>query len=90
MDSTEAQLRFGSSLSDTTDPSHPVHPMNAPFVRTQPRERAGAPPGVVAGGGVTSRDEQRLLQTVETGRRAIPSGLARTRLGIGESRTLCV
>lgn len=27
MDSTEAQLRFGSALSATTDPSHPGHPL---------------------------------------------------------------
>ena len=82
MDSTEAQLRFGSALSDVTDPAHPGHPMHAPFTRTQPRER-GAPTGGVAGG-VTSREEQRLLQTVETGRRTCPGGLARTRLGTGE------
>ena len=28
MDSTEAQLRFGSALSETTDPNHPSHPLH--------------------------------------------------------------
>lgn len=38
LDSTEAQLRFGSSLSEATDPSHPTHPMHATYLRSQ-RER---------------------------------------------------
>lgn len=38
MDSTEAQLRFGSALSETTDQSHPGHPLHSAYVRTQ-RER---------------------------------------------------
>ena len=28
MDATEAQLRFGSALIETTDPSHPNHPLH--------------------------------------------------------------
>lgn len=28
MDSTEAQLRFGASLTHSSDPSHPLHPMH--------------------------------------------------------------
>lgn len=28
MDATEAQLKFGASLTNTTDPSHPLHPLN--------------------------------------------------------------
>lgn len=28
MDATEAQLRFGASLTHTTDPSHPLHPLH--------------------------------------------------------------
>lgn len=28
MDSTEAQLRFGASLTDSTDSAHPLHPHN--------------------------------------------------------------
>lgn len=55
MDSTEAQLRFGAALSDTTDPSHPSHPLHASYVRNL-RERA-------------TREEQRILQTIENRRR---------------------
>ena len=29
MDSTEAQLRFGSALANSTDPNQPGHPMSA-------------------------------------------------------------
>lgn len=29
MDATEAQLRFGVSLTHATDPSHPLHPLNS-------------------------------------------------------------
>lgn len=29
MDSTEAQLRFGASLTDSTDAAHPLHPSNS-------------------------------------------------------------
>lgn len=28
MDATEAQLRFGASLTHSTDPSHPLHPLH--------------------------------------------------------------
>ena len=41
MDSTEAQLRFGSALSETTDPNHPSHPLHrlvAPFLNQMQRE----------------------------------------------------
>ena len=34
MDSTEAQLRFGSLLSESTDPAHPSHPQHATYVRS--------------------------------------------------------
>lgn len=30
MDATEAQLRFGASLTDSADPAHPLHPLNVP------------------------------------------------------------
>lgn len=29
MDATEAQLRFGASLTDSTDSAHPLHPSNS-------------------------------------------------------------
>jgi len=33
MDATEAQLRFGSVLSNVTNPAHPSHPLHASYVR---------------------------------------------------------
>lgn len=30
MDSTEAQLRFGASLTHSSDPQHPNHPFHTP------------------------------------------------------------
>lgn len=30
MDATEAQLRFGASLTDSADPTNPLHPLNNP------------------------------------------------------------
>lgn len=30
MDATEAQLKFGASLTDSADPAHPLHPLNVP------------------------------------------------------------
>lgn len=44
MDATEAQLRFGASLTNTTDPSHPLHPLHTV---TQP-----APPSSSGLGGI--------------------------------------
>lgn len=35
MDATEAQLRFGASLTHSTDPSHPLHPLH-PLNPSQP------------------------------------------------------
>lgn len=55
MDSTEAQLRFGSALSDRTDPSHPSHPLHTNYVRSL-RERA-------------TREEQRMMQILDNRRR---------------------
>lgn len=34
MDSTEAQLRFGASLTDSTDAAHPLHPSNSASTST--------------------------------------------------------
>ncbi len=47
MDSTEAQLRFGSALSNSSDSSHPLHPLY-----TSSRSRGGG--GGVGGGGERS------------------------------------
>ena len=62
MDSTEAQLRFGAALSETTDPSHPSHPMHSSYVRTL-RERA-------------TREDQRMLQSIDSSRRRTRTGEA--------------
>ena len=55
MDSTEAQLRFGSALSNTSDPASPGHPLHTSNTRTT-RERTG-------------REETRILQVVDSRRR---------------------
>ncbi|XP_033727140.1 E3 ubiquitin-protein ligase UBR5-like isoform X1 [Pecten maximus] len=51
MDATEAQLRFGSALSHTTDPANPGHPLHSNYVRTM-RDR-------------TTREENRILQVLD-------------------------
>lgn len=56
MDSTEAQLRFGSALSNRSDPSCPQHPLHSNHMRTSREPR---PP----------RDEARPLQVIDTRRR---------------------
>lgn len=55
MDSTEAQLRFGSALSNSTDPASPSHPLHSNYVRNL-RERS-------------SREEQRVSQVLDNRRR---------------------
>lgn len=34
MDSTEAQLRFGASLTQSSDPQHPRHPLHSTTTNT--------------------------------------------------------
>ncbi|XP_036356729.1 E3 ubiquitin-protein ligase UBR5 isoform X2 [Octopus sinensis] len=55
MDSTEAQLRFGSALSNSTDPASPSHPLHSNYVRNL-RERS-------------NREEQRVSQVLDNRRR---------------------
>ncbi|CAG5118736.1 unnamed protein product, partial [Candidula unifasciata] len=66
MDSTEAQLRFGSALSNNSDPSCPQHPLHASYTRNQ-RERAGPP-----------REEARSLQVLDHNRRRLRFGTPAT------------
>ncbi|XP_059176788.1 E3 ubiquitin-protein ligase UBR5-like isoform X3 [Physella acuta] len=66
MDSTEAQLRFGSALSNNSDPSCPQHPLHASYTRSQ-RERA-APP----------REETRTLPVIDHNRRRLRFGTIAT------------
>lgn len=40
MDATEAQLRFGVSLTHATDPSHPLHPLHLNTTQPQPSTSA--------------------------------------------------
>ena len=60
MDATEAQLRFGSVLSNVTSPAHPAHPLHASYVRglrsTSSAEQLG-------------RTEQHTLAVVDGSRR---------------------
>ncbi|ESO86003.1 hypothetical protein LOTGIDRAFT_129991 [Lottia gigantea] len=55
LDTTEAQLRFGTALSNNTDPAAPQHPQHSSHIRNL-RERSTQP-------------ETRVLQQITTGRR---------------------
>ncbi|KAK6960404.1 E3 ubiquitin-protein ligase UBR5 [Biomphalaria glabrata] len=66
MDSTEAQLRFGSALSNNSDPSCPQHPLHANYTRSQ-RERAVPP-----------REETRPMQVLDHNRRRLRFGTLAT------------
>lgn len=63
LDSTEAQLRFGTALSNSSDPSCPQHPLHASYSRAH-RERAPPPP----------REEARSLQVLDHNRRRLRFG----------------
>lgn len=65
MDATEAQLRFGASLTSTSDPAHPSHPLHAPLGGTQGPTAARptlpattARPRVVFTGDARTRDRE--------------------------------
>lgn len=74
MDATEAQLRFGASLTHSTDPSHPLHPLHL---------NSSAPPqatpstatlsGLNVLGG-SSQSRTRLIDSSNSGSRNILSG----------------
>ena len=68
MDSTEAQLRFGSALSNASDPASPNHPLHTSHGSRPARDRA-------------SRDEQRILQVVDSRRRQRFGILGRLNIG---------
>ena len=46
LDSTEAQLRFGSALAGATDPTHPSHPL---FASSRSRASTNGVPGTLGG-----------------------------------------
>lgn len=65
MDSTEAQLRFGASLTHSTDPSHPLHPLHLNSTPPQTTSSASLSGLNVLGGSTQSRT--RLIDTSNTG-----------------------
>lgn len=65
MDATEAQLRFGASLTRTTDPSHPLHPLHLNTTST-PNPTSSTLSGINVLGG-SSQSRTRLIDTTSTG-----------------------
>lgn len=47
MDSTEAQLRFGASLTQSSDPQHPRHPLHSTTNATNPIPPVSASLGII-------------------------------------------
>lgn len=58
MDATEAQLRFGASLTHSTDPSHPLHPLHLNSTQTQSTSSALGNLNVLSG---SSQSRTRLI-----------------------------
>lgn len=58
MDATEAQLRFGASLTHSTDPSHPLHPLHLNSAQTQSTSSSLGGLNVLSG---TSQSRTRLI-----------------------------
>lgn len=58
MDATEAQLRFGASLTHSTDPSHPLHPLHLNSAQTQSTTSALGGLNVLSG---SSQSRTRLI-----------------------------
>lgn len=58
MDATEAQLRFGASLTHSTDPSHPLHPLHLNSPQTQATTSALGGMNVLSG---SSQSRTRLI-----------------------------
>ncbi len=56
MDSTEAQLRFGSALSNSSDTSHPAHPL---YANSRSRGGGGGGGGGGGAGGVGASEHHR-------------------------------
>lgn len=65
MDATEAQLRFGASLTRTTDPSHPLHPLHLNTATSQTAPAASLSGINVLGG--SSQSRTRLIDTSSSG-----------------------
>lgn len=65
MDATEAQLRFGASLTRTTDPSHPLHPLH--LNSTSPQSPAASTLSGINVLGGSSQSRSRLIDTASAG-----------------------
>lgn len=78
MDATEAQLRFGASLTHSTDPSHPLHPLHLNTAPPQATTSATLSGLNVLGG--SSQSRTRLIDSSNSSSRNILSG-KRTKLG---------
>ena len=78
MDATEAQLRFGSVLSNVTNPAHPSHPLHASYVR-------GLRSAPLAAAEQIGRVEQHTLAAVDTNRRRTARMTAGSTAGAGSN-----
>ena len=73
MDATEAQLRFGASLTHSTDPSHPLHPLHLNSAPPTTTASTATLSGLNVLGG-TSQSRTRLIDSSNSGSRNILSG----------------
>lgn len=74
MDATEAQLRFGASLTHSTDPSHPLHPLHLNSAPPQATTTGLSGLNVLGGGGGSAQSRQRLIDSSSSGSRNLLSG----------------
>lgn len=76
MDATEAQLRFGASLTHSTDPSHPLHPLHLNSAPPQATSTGLSGLNVLGGGGAGSgaQSRTRLIDSSTSGSRSLLSG----------------
>lgn len=71
MDATEAQLRFGASLTHSTDPSHPLHPLHLNSAPPQAATTGLSGLNVLGG---NSQSRTRLIDSSSSSSRNILSG----------------
>lgn len=77
MDATEAQLRFGASLTHSTDPSHPLHPLHLNSAPPQNVSSTASTASTLSGLNVlggSSQSRTRLIDSSNSGSRNILSG----------------
>ena len=84
MDSTEAQLRFGSVLSNITDPSSPTHPLHSAYLRNlRERSHREEPPARTAAMPPTLETRRRSRFGLPSANGAYPQLIARKLKGTG-------